>query len=383
MKIIINAARKYIGNNQYKNMFSFIEDRVVSGAAFKILQNKFITAAPSVNKLTNRQYSDHANFKFSPLLNTELHPWWVTGFCDAESCFNIAIFKSTTYKEGWGVKATFRIDLHKKDLDVLKLIQAYFKLENKGSGNDEEVNRIIIIENRVAFVVSSIKVLINIVDHFDRYPLLTQKRKDYLTWRKVVLMLSRKEHLSNEGLKTIVNLKDSLNMGLSEAIKTAFQLTTKEGNPLGTSLVSGLSEEVSFNSQWLGGFTSGDGSFMVQLEPNKSKLKKSPRLVFSLTQHSRDEELMKKLIHYLDCGGVSKNSKNSSAVKFRVTKFIDICEKIIPLFLRENLIVGIKSKDFADWCKVAEIMKSKGHLTQEGIDKIILLKGNMNKARVN
>lgn len=37
MKIIINAARKYIGKYQYKNMFSFIEDRVVSGAAIKIL----------------------------------------------------------------------------------------------------------------------------------------------------------------------------------------------------------------------------------------------------------------------------------------------------------------------------------------------------------
>ena len=59
--------------------------------------------------------------------NFRLHPAWVTGFSDAESCFNIAVFKSSSNKTGWGVKPTFRIDLHKKDADLLKLIKTYFE----------------------------------------------------------------------------------------------------------------------------------------------------------------------------------------------------------------------------------------------------------------
>jgi hypothetical protein len=44
-------------------------------------------------------------------------------------------------------------------------------------------------------------------------------------------------------------------------------------------------------------------------------------------------------------------------------------EKIIPFFKKHN-IIGEKSKDFADWCKVAELIKAKDHLTSSGLDEI-------------
>lgn len=75
---------------------------------------------------------------------------------------------------------------------------------------------------------------------------------------------------------------------------------------------------------------------------------------------------MIRLISYLGCGGVSQNSKSTSAVKFRLIKFTGIYEKIISL-LRENLIQGVKSKDFEDWCTAAKIIKSKGYLTKKGV----------------
>ena len=33
-------------------------------------------------------------------------------------------------------------------------------------------------------------------------------------------------------------------------------------------------------------------------------------------------------------------------------------------------IIGVKSKDFADWCEVAELIKNKAHLTAEDLKKI-------------
>jgi len=104
----------------------------------------------------------------------------------------------------------------------------------------------------------------------------------------------------------------------------------KGAEALGHSTASSHTEKVTFNPQWLGGFVSGDGSFMIQVEKKYGKY--FPRLIFQLTQHSCDTVLMVNLTSYLGCGGVSKNSESTSAVKLRVTKFSDISTKIIPLF---------------------------------------------------
>jgi hypothetical protein len=75
---------------------------------------------------------------------------------------------------------------------------------------------------------------------------------------------------------------------------------------------------------------------------------------------------MRSLIELIDCGNVSKNRE---VYKYRVTKFLDLTDKIIPLF-QKYPVQGVKHLDFLDFVKVAEIMKEKGHLTEEGLSKI-------------
>jgi hypothetical protein len=71
--------------------------------------------------------------------------------------------------------------------------------------------------------VTNIKDLTNvIIPHFDKYPLITQKQADYELFRQVVKIMNRKEHLTPDGLQQIVNLKASINLGLSEGLKAAF-----------------------------------------------------------------------------------------------------------------------------------------------------------------
>jgi len=41
----------------------------------------------------------------------------------------------------------------------------------------------------------------------------------------------------------------------------------------------------------------------------------------------------------------------------------------------------MKAKDFADFCKAAEIMKVKGHLTESGLEQICIIKAGMNTKR--
>jgi hypothetical protein len=42
---------------------------------------------------------------------------------------------------------------------------------------------------------------------------------------------------------------------------------------------------------------------------------------------------------------------------------------------------GTKHKDFVDFCKAVEIMKEKGHLTNQGINQLYELKMGMNTGR--
>ena len=99
------------------------------------------------------------------------------------------------------------------------------------------------------------------------------------------------------------------------------------------------------------------------------------QLEFQLTQHVRDEQLMRSLIKYLDCGNIYKKEQ---VFYFRVRKFQDIVNKIIPFF-KNYPIVGVKALDFAYFCRVTEMMKNKAHLTQEGLKEIKNIKAGMNK----
>ena len=70
--------------------------------------------------------------------------------------------------------------------------------------------------------VSSVKDLPVIIDHFDKYPLLTQKKADYTLFKQVLELILRKEHLTPEGLNKIVSIRASMNDGLSDLLRNSF-----------------------------------------------------------------------------------------------------------------------------------------------------------------
>jgi len=59
-----------------------------------------------------------------------LNPYWVTGFCDAEACFSIII---PIYSEDkWKVRASFEINIHIKDINILYDIKHFFNTPPPG-----------------------------------------------------------------------------------------------------------------------------------------------------------------------------------------------------------------------------------------------------------
>jgi hypothetical protein len=104
-------------------------------------------------------------------------------------------------------------------------------------------------------------------------------------------------------------------------------------------------------------------------------------MVFSISQHVRDEALLIKFIDYLGCGRIERASTRPDIVNFSVSKFSDIKEKVIPFF-QSSPLQGIKHMDYLDFVEVAKIVEVKGHLTPEGINKINSLKSGMNSSRI-
>jgi hypothetical protein len=114
------------------------------------------------------------------------------------------------------------------------------------------------------------------------------------------------------------------------------------------------------------------------LQKSTTGSRQSVSLRFALTQHSRDEVLMNSLIDCLSCGRYSSSGRDEGY--FIVSNLSDVCAKIIPLFNKYPL-VGAKKQDYLDFVKVAELVKNKAHLTEEGLNQIIKIKSGMNKGR--
>ena len=90
-----------------------------------------------------------------------------------------------------------------------------------------------------------------------------------------------------------------MNRGLSNELKAAFIDISPTHRP-------NLATECNIpDPGWLAGFTPGDGSFLVKLRKSSSYIQGfNVVLEFKLTQHIRDEELMKTITKYLGCGKI-------------------------------------------------------------------------------
>lgn len=232
-------------------------------------------------------------------------------------------------------------------------------------------------EDSYQYTISSIKQINErVIPHFDNYPLITQKYSDYILFKEGINLINSKKNIDKEVfINKIVGLKSSMNNGLlSEVLKASF--------PNVVSVPRTIVESQLLDPQWVAGFVSGEGCFMVKTSVNRNaKLGYGVQLSFQITQNNRDVELIRSLVSYFGCGRLVVNEKhNGTKVNFNVTKFSDIQELIIPFFLNHK-ILGVKSLDFEDWCKAGEIIKNKGHLSKEGLDRIFKLKAGINRGR--
>ncbi|MDC1205561.1 LAGLIDADG family homing endonuclease [Candidatus Pacebacteria bacterium] len=137
-------------------------------------------------------------------------------------------------------------------------------------------------------------------------------------------------------------------------------------------------------ADYIVGITDGEGCFYVNL--GKSNAYKSGwrvQMHFHLKLQETDRELLEKICATLNCGNVyfqkEQRKNHAQCYRYSVSAWRDIESILIPFFKKHPLQTASKSKSFAIFCKIADLVSQGEHRTQNGIEKIRTLKQCMNK----
>lgn len=132
-------------------------------------------------------------------------------------------------------------------------------------------------------------------------------------FNQVVKLFNSKDQLSIEGLIKILNIKASMNWGLSDFLKSEFNELTPVERPV---IFTGNIPD----PNWIAGFVAGDGCFDVIITKSTTKIGQRVQLRFRITQHDRDIKLMELIIKYLGASQIYKYPK-ISAVNLTIVKY--------------------------------------------------------------
>ena len=141
----------------------------------------------------------------SVLPSTILEPSWVTGFVDGEGCFFVGINRHPEMTAGFPVLPEFTVVQHERDIQLLYALNQFFGC------------RVVRVNHgdRMAYRVGELEHLKErIIPFFERYPLKSKKRVDFLKFKHVMLLIDRGEHLKPEGIQRIQEVASSMNRGM-------------------------------------------------------------------------------------------------------------------------------------------------------------------------
>ena len=126
---------------------------------------------------------------------------------------------------------------------------------------------------------------------------------------------------------------------------------------------------------YIAGFADGEGSFNVSFRPRDDyPLPWKVSLCFNISQ--RDPVILSLIKRHLGCG--TMRQRRDGVWYYEVNNLEAIADNVIPFFRRFGFLSAKKKRDFAKFVELAEMMKQGGHLSREGIVRILEIRRDMN-----
>ena len=162
-----------------------------------------------IESLNNRYGSNTIKLK-DTVVSISLNDAWLSGFTDAEGCFNVSITANARYLLGYVIKMRYILD--QKDSVILNKICELFEIGKVTlRSGTEDVYR---------YTVTGFKAMDKVIVYFKFFPLRTKKSLSFDKWLVIHNLVSSKLHLSKEGLDKVRLLQKQINLNNSMTNKT-------------------------------------------------------------------------------------------------------------------------------------------------------------------
>lgn len=137
---------------------------------------------------------------------------YLTGFTDGEGSFSASLRKRKDHTMGWQIALTFNVS--QRDKTVLVLLKRHLgcgRLTQRRDGVwNYTVHNVLAISDRI-------------IPFFQKYKFLSSKSiRNFSLFRRIVKKVINHDHLTSEGLKEILILREELNKGRGRKRKYAF-----------------------------------------------------------------------------------------------------------------------------------------------------------------
>ena len=129
--------------------------------------------------------------------------WYISGFVDGEGSFNVSLRKKADYRVGWQPVLSFNVSQREKT--ILALMKRHFKCG--------------IIKRRrdglYSYDVTNPRAIIEIIiPFFKQYRFFSQsKKRNFSIFCQIAKLMAEKRHLSKDGFKELLQLREKLNIG--------------------------------------------------------------------------------------------------------------------------------------------------------------------------
>ena len=128
---------------------------------------------------------------------------YISGYVDGEGCFTVSFSRRISMRGGWEVRPSFSVSQNGNRAEVLHVMMEYFSC---GSLRPDRS------DSTIKFEVRRIEDLVSkVIPHFDANPLLSSKKADYQAFSAACALVSARAHLTEPGLRRIVDLALGMN----------------------------------------------------------------------------------------------------------------------------------------------------------------------------
>ena len=136
--------------------------------------------------------------------------FYLSGFVDGEGSFNISLRKKDDYHLGWQVVLSFNVS--QKDPTLLYLLKRHLGCGIIKKRKDDELYSY--------DVTNPNSIIERVIPFFKKFNFLSSsKKRNFSLFVKASKLMLDKEHLNEEGLREIVEIREKINIGAGRTRK--------------------------------------------------------------------------------------------------------------------------------------------------------------------